>query len=503
MTAGVAGGRMLARNTTLNLLGLGLPLLIGVFTMPAVIRGLGADRFGILALVWVALGYLNLLDMGLGRAVTRFAAEAIARRDDRRLVLSAWTAAALQTALGIAGALLVAAAAPVLVQRFLSVPDELVGQATRSFQLLALAAPVLALTNTFRGLLEAAQRFDLVNAVRAPVSATNFLLPLIGVWLAWTLPGIVIAMVAMRFVTLAAFAAMALRVHPALARRPAADRALSRELISFGGWITVASLVTPILIYADRFAIGGMLTVAAVTFYAAPHEVMTRLTLLPSSLVATLFPAFSAVSAGGRAELERLLGLAVKALLLAVGPLLVVLAILAPELLHLWLGEEFARASTPVLRLLALGLLANALAYVPSALIQARGRPDVTALLQLAELPAHLVLLWLFVGWWGITGAAAAWSLRMVLDAALLFGAAHRLRIVSVPAALGRRVPEALLAVLGLAVAGMAAAAAAPGVLPTLGIAALALAAAATWVGGRLFTAAERTRAWGTLRGAR
>lgn len=41
-------GSVLARNTVLNLIGQGVPLLVAVVAMPFVIQGLGVERFGIL-----------------------------------------------------------------------------------------------------------------------------------------------------------------------------------------------------------------------------------------------------------------------------------------------------------------------------------------------------------------------------------------------------------------------------------------------------------------------
>jgi hypothetical protein len=43
-------GRLLARNVIWNLIGNGAPILVAVFCIPILIRGLGTDRFGVLAL---------------------------------------------------------------------------------------------------------------------------------------------------------------------------------------------------------------------------------------------------------------------------------------------------------------------------------------------------------------------------------------------------------------------------------------------------------------------
>ncbi len=52
---------------------------------------------------------------------------------------------------------------------------------------------------------------------------------------------------------------------------------------------------------------------------------------------------------------------------------------MANDGLRLWLGPEFARNSTAVLQLLAVGVFFNTLGVLPWVLIQGAGRPDLTA----------------------------------------------------------------------------------------------------------------------------
>ena len=494
-------GSVLARNTALNLAGTGLPLVVAVAAMPPVVEGLGPARFGILALVWVVLGYVALLDLGLGRATTKFAAEALVHGDQRRIASSARIAAGMQLVVGLLAAAGLALSVPVLVAGLLDVPPELAPEARASFYLLAAVTPALLVTNTFRGLLEAAQRFDLVNSVRLPASTANFLLPLAGVLLGWSLPAIVAALMATRVAVLAAYVMLALRQFPALTRAGKPLEGETRALLRFGGWLTVSGLISPLLVYMDRFVIGGMISLAAVGYYSAPHELVMRLTLLPASVVATLFPALSAGARAADLDLvRRLVAGAVKFLLVAAGPVLITLAALAPDLLELWLGPAFAAESGLALRLLAAGMLANTLAYVPGVLLQAAGRPDLPARFHLLELPVHVVLLWTFVQAWGIPGAAAAWALRMALDAALLYGAAARLRLISWPVLRSCRVPGSL-ALLGVLAAAMALASAlVPAMLPRLLVAALlvAMTGAVAWIA--LFDLSERRQLAHALR---
>ena len=75
-------GSLLARNTLLNLIGQGLPLVVAVVTIPFIIHGLGIERFGLLSLAWVVLGYFAIFDLGLGLATTKFVGEALGKGEE-------------------------------------------------------------------------------------------------------------------------------------------------------------------------------------------------------------------------------------------------------------------------------------------------------------------------------------------------------------------------------------------------------------------------------------
>ena len=78
----LVGGRRLARNVFWNLLGVGTPLLVAVVAIPRLIEALGTDRFGVLTLAWMVVGYFGLLDLGLGRALTKLVAERLGKGQD-------------------------------------------------------------------------------------------------------------------------------------------------------------------------------------------------------------------------------------------------------------------------------------------------------------------------------------------------------------------------------------------------------------------------------------
>jgi O-antigen/teichoic acid export membrane protein len=447
MTQLEVSGRLLARNTLLNLIGQAAPLLVGVVTLPFVVHGLGPERYGLLSLSWVVLGYFTIFDLGLGRAATKYVAEALAKGNKDQAARLVWTAVTVQAICGGLGALVLAAIAPFLVQHVLNIPPALVGEARTTFYCLALAIPGVLVSSSLMGVLAATQRFDLVNAVGASFNVVNSILTLVAVlsW-RWHLPDIVAMLVASRFLATGVYYWLCLRVLPVLKGLPRCHRHELRALIGFGGWVTVSSIVGPILVYLDRFVIGVLLTMSAVTYYSAPYEVVTRLWIIPTSFVATLFPAFSVLAGQGQWErLTYLFSRSTQWVLLTLGSVVVVLIIFAHDILQVWLGSAFANESTYVLQILAVGVLVNSLAHVPHSLLQAQGRPDVTAKLHLAELPLHGFLVWWLIGLWGTTGAALAWTIRVAVDALLLSVAAWYLTSLPLQAFVSAKVTQTAL----------------------------------------------------------
>ena len=414
-------GSLLARNTIWNLVGQGAPLLIALFAIPLLIKGLGTARFGVLTLAWAVVGYFSLFDLGLGRALTKLVAEKLGAGQAEDIPRLIWTALALMGVLGIIGALAAASISPWLVHDILKIPQALQDETLSAFYLLALSIPVVISSAGLRGVLEAYQRFDLVNIVRIPLGMFTFLGPLIVLPFSKSLFPVVVVLVAGRCLAWGVHLLLCLRLLPTLRHNIRLQRTMIRPLISFGSWMTVTNIVGPLMVYLDRFLIGALISITAVAYYATPYEVITKLGLIPAALVGVLFPAFSTTMVQDQARTARLLGRGINYIFLVLFPLTLIIVTGAHEGMVLWLGAEFADNSVFVLQWLAVGVFVNSLARVPSALVQGAGRPDLTAKMHLIELPFYLFTLWLLLGIYGIKGAAIAWVVRVGIDTLILF----------------------------------------------------------------------------------
>ena len=408
------------------MIGLALPLLVGVVTIPLVVRGLGTERYGLLSLAWVVLGYFTIFDLGLGRATTKFVSEALSKGEADQVPQIVWTAATFQAILGLFGGLVLFGITDVLIEDILNIPPELMGEAKDTLYLLALSVPLVLLSISFGGVLEAAQRFDLMNLVRMPSSILTFILPLVGLYMGLGLPGIVVLILLARLGTLAVFIFFGLRIVPEM-KKYSISFARFYHLFSYGGWVMITSIVGPILVYLDRFLIGSLITIAAVTYYTAPYEAVTRISIISLSLSATLFPAFSAMEGvRDRQKIGLVFARSIKYVLLICGTIVALVIVFAKEILQIWLGTDFVIESTLSMQVLALGVLINSLAHTPFSLLQGVGRPDLPAKFHLIELPIYVGIAWVLVSEYGILGAAGAYTIRVMLDTVLLFMATSK-----------------------------------------------------------------------------
>ena len=410
--------RSIATNVAFNLLGQLAPAIAAAVSMPFLLHGLGPERLGVLSLAWVAVGAFTLLDFGLGRSLTLELARRRAGGAMAEIPPILQGTIGVLTAIGVISGGLMVACQHAIVD-FLSVPGALRSEVSLGLVALAVTAPAMTAAAGLRAALEAWGRFDLSNAVRAPVGALTYLGPAAVLPFTSSVGHAVVALCAGRLAGTLVMLALTVRELPGARTRPVTWQPLRSVLVS-GWWINVATMVGVALSYADRVALGRLVTLDAVAHYATPQELVSKLTVAPVAVNTVLLPAMSAARATGDADVVRHFGRGLTYSFLLLLPVVTTGAALAPELLGAWLGVEAAAASTRATQWLLLAVLLQSLAITPLTTLQAVGRSRVTAALQTIQLPLLLAGLWTVVPRYGIGGAAFLAAARMMLDLILL-----------------------------------------------------------------------------------
>lgn len=415
-----------AWNAAINIAGQGIPLVVAVVTFPLLIRGLGEARFGALSIAWLLTGYASIFDFGLGRAITQLTARARISEAEDAPARIAFTALTIMLASGTLATCIMFYAAGFIASTLLNIEGDLARETARSLQIIAFALPVVILTTGVRGILEAYGRFTAINMIRIPVGALNYLAPLMVLPFTNDLSAVVATVIAVRVVETLAYLGLSMATLPQVSRARF-DPGQARAMLNFGSWMTVSNILAPIMISFDRFFIARFASLAAVTYYVTPYTLVTKLRIIPNGMMGVMFPRFSEELARDVASARRLYhrSLVVLALLLA-PPVLLAVAFAKPGL-SLWIDPDFAEKSFRSAQILAIGTFFHGLAQAPFTVIQASGRPDITAKVHMLEIPLYIAYLYLFTVSFGITGAATAWTLRVFISLVLLTFISDRL----------------------------------------------------------------------------
>jgi len=405
----------LARDTAYNLAGALAPGLVSIVTAPLYLHIIGIERYGILTICWTLVGFMGFLSLGMGPAVAQRLAIERDSSDEARSA-TFWSAILLSVGMALAGGILLWLFGG-LYFRTVSISEaSLRFEVSRSLPWLAIAFFVSLSSGVPNGALQGRQWFAAMNVIGIATAIAIAVVPLAAAVLVGPqLQVLLIAILSVYFGSFVIQLTVCARAVP-LARRPAASIGIMRKLFTYGGWMTLVSLLAPLTMLSDRLVIGSRLGSAAVPVYVIPYNLVSRIIALPSSLSSASLPKL----AGAGAEREQaLLTLGLRMLLAVLMPLCVAGNLIMGPFLHFWVGDVIATRGTTVGCILVFGFWMHAIGHIPSTVLLGRGRPDILAKLYIVYAILTLPVLFLFLHLFGLAGAAIAWTLRASMDLSL------------------------------------------------------------------------------------
>jgi O-antigen/teichoic acid export membrane protein len=429
----------LKKNTIWNLVGSGSPLIAAAAFIPYTLRELGPEGFGVLTLIWALIGYFNFFDFGTGRALTYEVSRLKKTMLDvnpttHRLSINAiLKAGLLLTAVtGALGFLLIALFAHQLAFDWLKITPNWQHDTQLALQITALGVIPATLTSGMRGAMEGLGQFKESNINKIFLGFCMFILPAISInFHGPSLWQITAYLVLARLVTVV-YATFQLRhylwikhIERTTVMKSTAVTLQMRQLVSYGFWVTVTGIVSPLMVYGDRFFVSALVGADKLSEYAIPQEGLMRLLMIPIAICGALMPVFATITS--RTEL----GLSYKENVIRVSKIMAGLCFLSLILAYpgfsLWISPEFAQKAFPITVILLFGTFINGIAVVPYTLLHATGNTKTTALFHLFELFFYMGLLYILAKQYALIGAAIAWVCRVTLDWTLLHFAAQRL----------------------------------------------------------------------------
>jgi O-antigen/teichoic acid export membrane protein len=421
---------MVKVNISWSMLGLVLPAIIAALAIPELVERLGNERFGFLGLVWALTGFGGIFDLGVGRAAVFFISNKLGRQDYGGVVQIYYASIKISLAAGLFGACLLIVATTLNIQSHFNYSLVTEDEIFICFLLVAAMVPMQALITTLRGVNEAFQEFKLISSVRIFNGVISFLGPVIVSFWSTNLVMLILPLLVAKIISLIlsqiVSAGAIRRLEFAELHMIKDRRATYIQIMRFGGWATVSTVVSPLMTQADRFYIGVYISVAAVGVYVLPMEAMSQSLLLIGGITTVMYPLLSlkfsesmssglAIFAGYSRRINLLLFIIYFPLFFTI-----------PYLLELWVDGVPAETAA-IAQILCLGTFFNSLTGLKYSMIQGMGRADVTAKIHLIELPLYTGLVYILVINFGLLGAASAWSARMLVDLILMNFAFTRL----------------------------------------------------------------------------
>lgn len=396
------------------------PMFIGLIAVPFLIDHVGVERFGIISIAWMVIGYFGLLDMGLGRALTQRVAYRLGEKKTQNMKRMVVDSLVIVLVLSLVASLICFLFSGYVVENIFNVSEQYVSEAKAGIVWVALTIPFAIMSTALVGVLEGFQCFGRIAVVKAPLSLMMFLMPLAVSFYSSSLDDILLSLFFVRGLGCLLFGLFVYRViigYPGFE----SSREELKRLFQYGGWMTITNIASPVMEYFDRFYIASVLSTAVVAYYTTPVDFLVKVLLVPLAILAVMFPSFATKwsSSPDAAILDFKKSVLLVALLMT--PFCIVVIVFAKPGLTLWIDGEFAENSYRIAQIIAAGIFFNAMAMVPYAFLQGIGSARLTAFCHLLELPVYAFSLFFLLGHFGLVGAAIAWAGRVIVDSALLY----------------------------------------------------------------------------------
>jgi O-antigen/teichoic acid export membrane protein len=396
--------------------GVGVSLFTGIFLARYIIQKLGADGYGIWSLTFSIIGYYGLFDLGFRSAVVHYSAYHLARGEHGKInELINTTLAYLfgASAFLIAGSMALSRHAPGL---FNIAPEF---QSDFAWLVLIVGISIsLGLTmNVFTGAVEGFQRFNyssriqiIVQGIRsggvALMLALGYGLVAMGLWALCSL-----------LVQYALYFFGFWRLFPALRFSPGlVKRSMLKQTARYGMHTLVASTSAQSIDQTPSLLIARMLGTAELAYFNLPFrltqyaaDAVTRVGLVAS-------PQATEYYAQRRLDMVAKLGIfANRYCFIFYLPLALMLLVYGQEIVRLWINEEFALRSGPLMPILAVGTaITYAGQFSSSAILFGMAKHRALAYGLLTEALMGIAALLLVLPRYGILGGAMALAVMMI-----------------------------------------------------------------------------------------
>jgi O-antigen/teichoic acid export membrane protein len=364
-------------------------------------RTINKAEFNFVMLILSALGFLQVLDLGFAKAVTRIVAQ---DSKSENINTAVGNALFISGTIGFSFALIVSFISSWFTKFSLTTE---VRHAGLAISYAAFSIPLYLCTSIIQGYFDGKIDVYKANILKALSASLLVVVPFLLLIVDKSALTVSIGFFISRLITLAIAAFFAKRSK----LKPTVRLKEHRAITEFGGWLTVSNLASPVMSIGDKYYLSSIFPPGLVAQYSIANEAVMRLNIFPGALGRALFPIISKLQKAKK-ELK-----VAYSIVLGFGFFFILpMSLFSSDIVNLWLGRDYIEMTSKYLRILLVGLFFVSLSQIPYGFIQAKRGTKATAVIHLVELPIYVGSLIIAVRHWGIEGAAYAWTGRLILD---------------------------------------------------------------------------------------
>jgi len=416
------GARRIAQNVLSNWLALAIATVVGFFLSPFVVHHLGNLTYGVWVIIMSLVAYMNLLDLGLRGAVTRFVSKGAAQKKDdessQAVSGALWIRLWISVAIIFAGFVVSSG-----FNHIFSIPVDLRQTARIAVLVTAVTVAINLWCGVFGGVLVALHRYDLTSTVSILQTCVRacgifFLLRSRHGILALAIWDLCTSVTANTTTIIFCF-----WIYPQLKvifGRP--DRTTLKKLWNYSFYAFVINVAVQVTYYTDNVVVGAFLSPAAVTLYAIGGILIGYLRQIVSSMTTTFTPLASTFEAeGSHQNLRRLLIHGTRAALLISLPIEAALFFRGHTFIRLWMGQQYAQPSGTVMQILLLSVVFSSANVTSGGIVYGMAKHKRIALWAMGEAAANFILSVILVRRIGIYGVAWGSAIPSIIIELLLW----------------------------------------------------------------------------------
>ena len=402
----------LRKNVVANYFGQGWRVLMALAFVPLYIRYLGIEAYGLIGIFAMLQAWLNLLDMGmkpaLGREMARFTGGVHDAQSIWDLLRSIEIIA---FAIAVVITIVVWAASGWLATDWVSA-DRLSEQSVKhAIVLMGVVTALHFVESVYISSIAGLQR-QVVQNVVGSVMATARGLGAVGIliWVSPTINAFFIWQGVISLVTVAVTAAVVYRVLPAPPRPARFSTPALLGIWRYAAGMMGITVLALLLTQVDKVLLSRMLSLEAFAYYALAGVVTSVLPRLTGPITSAFYPRFTELAVRNDPSLSVVYHQGAQLVSVLMGAAAIVLMVMGDRALLLWTSDpELTRHVAPLLKVLALGSLLNALMWMPYQLQLAHGWTSLTVKVNTVAVAILVPAIIWVVPLYGAIGAAWIW----------------------------------------------------------------------------------------------